>query len=95
MDVLWLGRLIQEEKQTTEARAEQLENRVVNPAELQHLMRPPGRPPLPLDQPSPPVSGRSTPNANQQTHSPQRDYITKYHTVRVCNTYLCYVCSLC
>ncbi|KAF2361499.1 Sterile alpha motif domain [Trinorchestia longiramus] len=74
-------RLIQEEKQSTEARAEQLENRVVGSVE-HHLMRPPARPPLPLDT-SPPLSGRSTPNAQQPPHSPQRDYMHKYHTANI------------
>ncbi|XP_047741635.1 liprin-alpha-1 isoform X2 [Hyalella azteca] len=72
-------RLIQEEKQSTEARAEQLENRVVGGVVDHHMMRPPARPPLPLDH-SPPLSGRSTPNAQQPPLSPQRDYMHKYHT---------------
>ena len=61
-------RLIQEEKQSTEARAEELESRV---GSLEHMnLR--GRP---GDRQSPPLSGRSTPN------SPNRDYLHKYHTV--------------
>lgn len=82
MEMSVVFRLIQEEKQSTEARAEQLENRVGGAME-HHLMRPPGRPPLPLDT-SPPLSGRSTPNNLQQQgppHSPQRDYMHKYLSV--------------
>lgn len=79
-----LTRLIQEEKQSTEARAEQLENRVGGGGGGldHHILRPPGRPPLPLDA-SPPLSGRSTPNAllQQPPHSPQRDYVHQYHNV--------------
>ena len=33
---------------------------------------------LSVDRHSPPVSGRSTPKSH---HSPQRDYMQKYHTV--------------
>lgn len=65
---LKINRLIQEEKQSTEARAEELESRV---GSLEHMnLR--GRP---SDRQSPPMSGRSTPN------SPNRDYLHKYHTV--------------
>ncbi|XP_050693909.1 liprin-alpha-1-like [Eriocheir sinensis] len=63
-------RLIQEEKQTTEARAEELENRV---GSVEHIMLR-GRS---LERPSPPISGRSTPKSH---HSPSRDYLQKYHT---------------
>lgn len=65
-------RLIQEEKQTTEARAEELESRVGSLEHMNLLVR--GRS---MDRAqSPPLSGRSTPN------SPNRDYLHKYHTVR-------------
>lgn len=64
-------RLIQEEKQTTEARAEELESRV---GSVEHMMLR-GRS---LERPSPPISGRSTPKSH---HSPSRDYLQKYHTV--------------
>lgn len=63
-------RLIQEEKQSTEARAEELESRVGSLEHMNLLAR--GRS---MDRQSPPISGRSTPN------SPNRDYLHKYHTV--------------
>jgi hypothetical protein len=72
--ILFFGffRLIQEEKQSTEARAEELESRVGSLEHMNLLAR--GR----TDRQSPPpISGRSTPN------SPNRDYLHKYHTVRV------------
>lgn len=62
-------RLIQEEKQSTEARAEELESRVGSLEHMNLLVRGRGQ--------SPPLSGRSTPN------SPNRDYLHKYHTVRL------------
>uniref|UniRef100_A0AAR5Q7S8 SAM domain-containing protein n=1 Tax=Dendroctonus ponderosae TaxID=77166 RepID=A0AAR5Q7S8_DENPD len=65
-------RLIQEEKQNTEARAEELESRVGSMEHMNLLAR--GRS---LERQSPPVSGRSTPKSH---HSPQRDYLHKYHT---------------
>ncbi|KAK4306302.1 hypothetical protein Pmani_021853 [Petrolisthes manimaculis] len=64
-------RLIQEEKQTTEARAEELESQV---GSVEHIMMR-GRS---LDRPSPPISGRSTPKSH---HSPSRDYLQKFHTI--------------
>lgn len=63
-------RLIQEEKQSTEARAEELESRVGSLEHMNLLVR--GRS---MDRQSPELSGRSTPN------SPNRDYLHKYHTV--------------
>lgn len=75
----WLAvpihRLIQEEKQSTEARAEELESRVGSLEHMNLLTR--GRS---SDRQSPPMSGRSTPN------SPNRDYLHKYHTVSVTNS---------
>lgn len=68
-------RLIQEEKQTTEARAEELESRV---GSVEHMMLR-GRS---LERPSPPISGRSTPKSH---HSPSRDYLQKYHTGNLAN----------
>ncbi|CRK93020.1 CLUMA_CG006502, isoform A [Clunio marinus] len=62
-------RLIQEEKQSTEARAEELESRVGSLEHMNLIVR--GRS---SDRQSPPISGRSTPN------SPNRDYLHKYHT---------------
>lgn len=64
--------MIQEEKQSTEARAEELESRVGSLEHMNLLAR--GRP----ERQSPPsMSGRSTPN------SPNRDYLHKYHTVSI------------
>lgn len=68
-----LSRLIQEEKQSTEARAEELESRVGSLEHMNLLSR--GRS---FERGSPPVSGRSTPKSH---HSPSRDYLHKYHTV--------------
>ncbi|XP_037957665.1 liprin-alpha-1-like isoform X2 [Teleopsis dalmanni] len=65
-------RLIQEEKQSTEARAEELESRVGSLEHVNLLAR--GRS---MDRQSPPMSGRSTPN------SPNRDYMQKYHTLNL------------
>lgn len=65
-------RLIQEEKQSTEARAEELESRVGSLEHMNLLVR--GRS---VERQSPPLSGRSTPN------SPSRDYLHKYHTVHL------------
>ncbi|XP_068082984.1 liprin-alpha-1 [Anabrus simplex] len=65
-------RLIQEEKQSTEARAEELESRVGSLEHMNLLVR--GRS---FERTSPPLSGRSTPKSH---HSPQRDYLHKYHT---------------
>ncbi|XP_059469843.1 liprin-alpha-1 isoform X4 [Neocloeon triangulifer] len=71
---LMFNRLIQEEKQSTEARAEELESRVGSLEHMNLLTR--GRS---FERPSqsPPQSGRSTPRSH---HSPQRDYLHKYHT---------------
>ncbi|XP_076680003.1 PTPRF interacting protein alpha isoform X3 [Andrena cerasifolii] len=65
-------KLIQEEKQSTEARAEELESRVGSFGHMNLLAR--GRS---LERASPPLSGRSTPKSH---HSPNRDYLHKYHT---------------
>ncbi|XP_076234337.1 PTPRF interacting protein alpha isoform X4 [Calliopsis andreniformis] len=65
-------RLIQEEKQSTEARAEELESRVGSLEHMNLLAR--GRS---LERASPPLSGRSTPKSH---HSPNRDFLHKYHT---------------
>lgn len=70
-------RLIQEEKQSTEARAEELESRVGSLEHMNLLAR--GRS---IDRQSPPLSGRSTPN------SPNRDYLHKYHTVSTRNFFI-------
>lgn len=81
-------RLIQEEKQSTEARAEELESRVGSLEHMNLLAR--GRS---LERQSPPVSGRSTPKSH---HSPQRDYLHKYHTVSTIFWLHCLgVCSFC
>ncbi|XP_023246043.1 liprin-alpha-1 [Copidosoma floridanum] len=62
----------QEEKQSTEARAEELESRVGSLEHMNLIAR--GRS---LERASPPLSGRSTPKSH---HSPNRDYLHKYHT---------------
>lgn len=64
--------MIQEEKQSTEARAEELESRVGSLEHMNLIAR--GRS---MERQSPPLSGRSTPN------SPSRDYLHKYHTVSI------------
>ncbi|XP_058816964.1 liprin-alpha-1-like [Topomyia yanbarensis] len=64
-----LESIIQEEKQSTEARAEELESRVGSLEHMNLLAR--GRS---IERQSPPMSGRSTPT------SPNRDYLHKYHT---------------
>ena len=69
----WVRRLIQEEKQNTEARAEELESRVGSREHMNLLVR--GRN---FERTSPPLSGRSTPKSH---HSPSRDYLHKFHTV--------------
>lgn len=66
--------LIQEEKQSTEARAEELESRVGSIEHMNLLVRG-GRPGN--DRQSPPLSGRSTPN------SPNREYLQKFPVVRM------------
>ncbi|XP_073980302.1 PTPRF interacting protein alpha isoform X17 [Rhodnius prolixus] len=66
-------RLIQEEKQSTEARAEELESRVGSLEHMNLVARGSGRPGLD-PRASPPLSGRSTPK------SPHKDYLHKYHT---------------
>ncbi|KAI5731306.1 hypothetical protein M8J77_007908 [Diaphorina citri] len=68
-------RLIQEEKQNTEARAEELESRVGSIEQMNLLTR--GRS---FERSSSPASGRSTPKSH---HSPQRDYLHKYHTMQL------------
>ncbi|KAH6935370.1 hypothetical protein HPB50_005387 [Hyalomma asiaticum] len=75
-------RLIQEEKQSTEQRAEELESRVGS-SSLEPLggLLSRGRS---FDRGSPPLSGRSTPPSSSGPpthHSPQREYLPKYHTV--------------
>ncbi|XP_055549341.1 liprin-alpha-2 isoform X5 [Wyeomyia smithii] len=62
-------RLIQEEKQSTEARAEELESRVGSLEHMNLLTRGRSR-----ERQSPPLSGTSSPT------SPNRDYLHKYHT---------------
>ncbi|XP_035213950.1 liprin-alpha-1-like isoform X2 [Stegodyphus dumicola] len=66
-------RLIQEEKQNTEQRAEELESRVGSMDSMGLLARA-----CPPERSSPPQSGRSTPKSHL---SPNRDYLQKYHTV--------------
>ena len=67
-------RLIQEEKETAELRAEELESRVaVNPGSGNW------RPEQMYERNSPPLSGRSTPSPRPSLQS--RDYAHKYHTL--------------
>lgn len=68
-----LSRLIQEEKQSTEQRAEELESRVGSMDSMGLMARG-----CPTERVSPPQSGRSTPKSHL---SPNRDYLQKYHTV--------------
>ncbi|GAB6021250.1 hypothetical protein CHUAL_003865 [Chamberlinius hualienensis] len=74
-------RLIQEEKQSTEQRAEELENRVGSLETVNMLAR--GRSFECAS--SLPVSGRSTPKSHL---SPQRDYLQKYHTLQLADEVL-------
>uniref|UniRef100_A0A023F0B6 Putative lar-interacting protein n=1 Tax=Triatoma infestans TaxID=30076 RepID=A0A023F0B6_TRIIF len=69
-------RLIQEEKQSTEARAEELESRVGSLEHMNLVARGGGRSGLD-PRASPPLSGRSTPK------SPHKDYLHKYHTLQL------------
>ncbi|CAM1303859.1 syd-2 (predicted), partial [Pycnogonum litorale] len=64
-------RLIQEEKQSTEMRAEELESRVGSLETMSILGRT-----RPGERSSPSHSGQSTP----RSESPNRDYLQKYHT---------------
>lgn len=73
-------RLIQEEKQSTEQRAEELESRVGSSLEPLGALLSRGRS-FERGGPSPPLSGRSTPPSGGPHHSPQREYLPKYHTV--------------
>lgn len=66
-------RLIQAEKQNTEARAEELESRVGSMEHVNLLSRNRN-----YDRQSPPASGRST---------PQREYLHKYHSVSTCSLF--------
>lgn len=63
-------RLIQEEKETAELRAEELESRVAANT---------WRPEQVFERASPPLSGRSTPSPRPSLQS--RDYVHKYHTL--------------
>ncbi|KAG8198871.1 hypothetical protein JTE90_015085 [Oedothorax gibbosus] len=67
-------RLIQEEKQSTEQRAEELESRVGSMDSMGLMARG-----CPTERVSPPQSGRSTPKSHL---SPNRDYLQKYHTIQ-------------
>lgn len=69
-------RLIQEEKQTTEQRAEALECRVGNEAALDAVVTR-WSADQPYERSSPPISGRSTPSPRPSAVS--KDYVQKYH----------------
>lgn len=80
-------RLIQEEKQTTEQRAEELESQVgsIDSSMSGLLSRNRTYEPLPLAGVSPPGSGRSTPSLTRI--SPSRDYMSHlYNTVSIIRT---------
>lgn len=64
--------MIQEEKQSTEARAEELESRVGSIEHMNLLVR--GRA---SDKQSPELSGRSSPS------SPNRDFMHKYGVITI------------
>lgn len=70
-------RLIQEEKQTTEQRAEALECRVGNEAMESMVTR--WSADQPYERSSPPISGRSTPSPRPSAIS--KDYAQKYHMI--------------
>ncbi len=73
----WKSRLIQEEKETTEQRAEELESRVGSgslDAMRWHAERS-------FERSSPPMSGRSTPTPRPSYPGQSRDYLQKYNTV--------------
>ena len=71
-------RLIQEEKETTEQRAEELESRVGS-GNLDS-MSPRWRSGSSFERNSPPLSGHSTPTPRSYQSMP-RDFLQKYHTV--------------
>ena len=73
-------RLIQEEKETTEQRAEELESRVGSGSLDTMATR--WRTDRSFERASPPMSGRSTPTPRPFSQSASRDYLQKYHTVR-------------
>lgn len=76
-----LSRLIQEEKETTEQRAEELESRVgsqtLDPMASHWRME------KSFERNSPPLSGRSTPIPRTTSAYQSRDYLQKYNTVSV------------
>ena len=74
-------RLIQEEKETTEQRAEELESRVGSHTNLEAMSAGRGwQRDRSFERSSPPVSGRSTPTPRGYATAP-RDFLHKYHTV--------------
>ena len=75
--VYWSCRLIQEEKETTEQRAEELENRVGSGS--LDAMR--WRNERSFERSSPPMSGRSTPTPRPSYAGNRPDYLQKYNTV--------------
>ena len=75
-----LLRLIQEEKETTEQRAEELESRVGSHTNLEAMAGRTWQRDRSFERSSPPVSGRSTPTPRGYATAP-RDFLHKYHTV--------------
>ena len=73
-------RLIQEEKESTEQRAEELESRVGSGS--MDAMATRWRPELTYERSSPPVSGRSTPTPRPSFHTGP-EYMHKYNTVSI------------
>lgn len=71
-------RLIQEEKKTTEQRAEELESQAVSGG-LDTMLPHRWQTDQPYEKSSPPMSGRSTPSPRPSLQS--RDYVQKYHTL--------------
>ena len=74
-----LCRLIQEEKETTEQRAEELESRVGSGSLDAMAQR--WRAERSFERSSPPMSGRSTPTPRPSYQSRDQSYLHKYHTV--------------
>ena len=72
-------RLIQEEKQTTELRAEELESRAVIGGAALEQVHTRWRCDQSYERSSPPMSGRSTPSPRPSLQS--RGYVQKYHTL--------------
>lgn len=84
-------RLIQEEKKTTEQRAEELESQAVSGG-LDTMMTHRWQTDQPYEKSSPPMSGRSTPSPRPSLQS--RDYVQKYHTLNSSVSYIMWLSCL-